>query len=257
MNEKGQVLVISIVLMLVGLSAVVIISSRYVKSLHSFVKSDNSVKASYVAEALAERLLSKSTETLSDYVTNNSCLQECYVQFEDGSEAYAEVKILGNSSDMYTFKLPKDTTSEVNLDGYNSNSYVNICWDENSSIEGMYLSESSGNYDVTNYAYNAVVSPYDSDFDIASPNYSFANCFRVDTSANPVLLRLKSLYEVTTINVIPEPSALLPDQGFLVRSNGRFLDAYKRVTVTKKYPMSPDVFDYVLYQKSDDTALSK
>jgi len=257
MSQKGQALVSVVFLMLIALSAGIIISSRFFKSLHVFTKSDNSAKASYVSEALAERLLYKSEDTLTDYVNNNSCLQECYVQFEDGSEAYAEVKILGNSSDEYSFKVAKDTSTEINLEGYPTDSYMDICWNDRASVAGMYINKSSGEYQVDTYAYNAVSSEYDSDFEVASPAYEYANCFRLNTHDTPILMRLKAFYEDTYLNIIPNPSSVLPKQGFLIKSNGRFLDTYKSISVTKKHSISPDIFDYVLYQTSSETSLSK
>lgn len=257
MNQKGQVLVIAIVVMTIVLSASVIISSRFFKSLRVFVKSDNSSKSMYVAESLAERLLYKTDEELTGYVTNNNCLENCYVSFEDGSEAYANVSILGNSTDTYKFKCSRDTVVEVNLDGYSSGSYVDICWNEKSSITAMYVSNQGGTYEVSNYAYNAVGSSYSSNFDIATPNYTYSNCFRVNTENTPTLLRIKSLYEDAFLNVIPNPASVLPIQGFSIVSNGRFLDSYKRLSVTKRSSIVSQDFDYVIYQKSEDTSLSK
>lgn len=257
MNEKGQVLVISIFLMLIVLSAGIIISSRFFNSLHNFAKSDNANKALYVAESLAERLLSKETSILQGYVQDNNCLQNCYVSFEDGSEAYANISVLGNSSDVYKFKSNQDSIVEINLEGYPSGSYLDLCWNEKSSITAMYVYLDSGSYKVENYAYNSVSSPYSSEFSMAYPDHSYANCFRVTTEYNPVSLRVKTLYESAYIYAIPEPSATLPVQGISIISNGRFLDSYKRISVVKRISTVPQEFDYVLYQRSLDTSLSK
>lgn len=254
MNQKGQTLVITIFVMLVALSAGVIISSRYFKSLHTFTKSDNASKATYVAESLAERLLSQSNETLNDYVVNNSCGDNCYLGFEDGSEAYAEVSVLGNSTDTYSLKGIKDSVVQINLEGYDANSYIDICWNENSSVTAMYI---YGDSSIDSYAYNAVTSMYDSDFEMASPNYAYANCFRVDTKVDSIILRLKALYEDAYFNVIPYSGSVLPSQGFLIKSTGRFWDIYKTVSVAKKHTLAPEIFDYVIYQKSEETSLSK
>jgi hypothetical protein len=257
MNQKGQVLVIAIVVMSIVLSASVVISSRFFKSLHVFTKSDNSSKALYVAESLTERLLAKPDQELMDFVSNNNCLQNCYVSFEDGAEAYATLSILGNSSDTYKFKNAKDNVIEVNLAGYPSGSYLDICWNEQASLTAMYIYENGGNYTVDNYAYNSVTSSYPSNFEVAAPNYTYANCFRVSTTNTPEILRIKALYEDAYISIIPNPSSILPTQGVVIASNGRFLDAYKRILVTKRSSIVPQDFDFVLYQRSDDTSLSK
>lgn len=257
MNQKGQVLVISIFLMLVVLSAGIIISSRFFKSLHNFAKSDNANKALYVAESLAERLLSKEDSVLQGYVQGNSCLQNCYVSFEDGSEAYANISVLGNSSEVYKFKSNENSVVEINLEGYQSGSYLDLCWNEKSSITAMYLYQEGSDYKVENYAYSSVSSPYFSDFSIAYPDHSYSNCFRVATTNTPISLRVKSLYESAYISVISEPSSILPIQGISIVSNGRFLDSYKRISVVKRISTVPSEFDYVLYQRSLDTSLSK
>lgn len=257
MNQKGQVLVISIFLMLIIFSAGVIISSRFFNSLHNFAKSDNANKALYVAESLAERLLSKENSILQGYAQGNNCLQNCYLSFEDGSEAYANISVLGNSSEIYKFKATKDSVVEINLEGYPSGSYLDLCWNEKSSITAMYLYRESNDYKVETYAYNSVASPYSSEFPVAYPDHSYSNCFTVNTINTPVLLRVKALYENAYINTLPEPSSILPIQGISIVSNGRFLDSYKRISVVKRISTVPQEFDYVLYQRSLDTSLSK
>jgi len=257
MNQKGQVLVISIFISLIAFFLAITLSSRFLSSLHSFITTDNANKALKVSESLVEKLLVIPDATLKTYVNNNSCLQDCYLQFEDGSEAYATITTLGDSVDTYQISVAKDATTEINLEGYSTNNFVDVCWNEKASIEGMYVSETSGDYVVNNYAYNAVASSYDSFFDVASPGYTYANCFKVTTQNTPVLLRIKSLYESSTLYIIPKSGETLPFQGFSFDINGRYLDVYKNLVVTKRYQISSDIFDYVIYQKSLDTALSK
>jgi hypothetical protein len=237
--------------------SVVVLSSRFFKSLRNFTVSDNASKATYVAEALAENILAMPEHKLIDYINNGNCTTDCYLAFEDGADAFAKVELLGNSSSTYKMKLRKDTSSEINLEGYNSGSYVDICWEEKSSITAMYMYESGGDYQIKNYAYNAVSSEYSSTFDVSYPNYSYPNCFRVTASNTPVLIRLRALYEDASVSVIPDPGSPLPNQGYLITSLGRFSETSKKVLVFKRYSIAEDIFDYVLYQKSMDTALSK
>lgn len=256
MSQKGQVLVISVFIYLIALGTVIALSTRYFKSLHNFTSSDNSNKAYYAAESLIENLLIKSDQALYDYVTKNSCGQNCMLNFDDGTQAFAEIKLLGNNTDTYSFEVKKDSVSEVNMDSYNKP--IDVCWDGKSALtaELVYLN-TAGEYKVDNYAYNPVSSTYPSEFTTAAPKYSYQNCFTIQNSNTYVLLRIKSLYEGTTVNIVPIPGSPLPLQGFLINSSGKFLDTTRKVSVIKKVATVPDIFDYSVYQNSASSTLSK
>lgn len=257
MNQKGQIFVISVFVSIIALSTVILLSSRYVKNLRSIVTTYNSQKALYVAESLAERLLEKSDQTLSDYVRNNNCSSDCYLEFEDGSQAYANISLLGDSSDIYNSSIKKDETLEINIDGYPVDTPLEVCWNEKSSLEISYISQKNGDYLVESFAYNSVASPYSSNFETATPNHGYSNCANLKFFNTPLVLRIKSLYESTNLFVVTKSGVKLPLQGFIFNIKGRFLDINKKISITKKYQVTTDILDYVIYQKSIDSSLSK
>ena len=77
-NQKGQTLVIVLLVMILALATGLIVSNRVIQGFKRSVKIDSSVRALGVAEALVERILTLNSGTLDDYIANNSCGSACH-----------------------------------------------------------------------------------------------------------------------------------------------------------------------------------
>ncbi|HRY56822.1 MAG TPA: hypothetical protein P5014_01525, partial [Patescibacteria group bacterium] len=70
-TEKGQTLIIAVIIMAIALAVGVTVSSRFMSTLKNISESDNSTRALAVAEAAIENMLVVPQETLENYINYN------------------------------------------------------------------------------------------------------------------------------------------------------------------------------------------
>lgn len=266
MNQRGQTLVIIVLVMLVALSLGITISTRYFNRLRNITQTDSASRAIAVAEAAVEKILLLPNETLENYVEYGNCGSDCTLQItgSDGVAAVANVTLsyVGNSSDPVSTNLAQTSYSVINLEGYGHGKKIWICWNspplgELPSVTGLYYFKDT-RYEVNPFAYNSIGSPYTTNgFSEASANYGYQNCFSVTASETPYKIRLKSIYNETPVVIIPSSGEEIPLQGFLIESTGNFAGITKKVKVIKSDPILPNEFDYTIYSKSESEPLSK
>jgi hypothetical protein len=260
-DQKGQVIVAVMFLMIIALGVGITISNRYVSSLKIGIGADDATKAVAIAEAAIERVLLLPNSTLEDYIEFNNCGDDCYLSITEGFgrtlEANVQLSYVADSTDPYSLNVTTSDTSQVLLSGYGSNESLYICWNSDASIYAAYIFEDGGEIKTDDYAYNALNSTHtENEFSNATSDQGYESCFVVTTRDNPELLRLKAFYMDAQIYVIPSPGESIPRQGILIESRGHAGEHYKKVSVIKTDPTLPSIFDYVLYQKSDIDALS-
>lgn len=254
-QQAGQTLVIILLTMVLALSIGIAVSTRFTTGLRSYIRTDDSYRAISAAEGGIERVLTYSDSILEEYITNNSCDTNCQFSFPNGSSSQVNISYLGSTSDPYLSNLNIQESYQIVLSGYPSGSYVDVCWEGNASIVASYVYLNT-TYQQKAYAVNSVGSSYANGFNEALSNHGYTNCFRVDTTGTPSLLRLKTLYEDTSAYIIPAGGQVLPRQGYLIESTGTFNEAIKKISVSKTFKSLPVIFDYVLYQKSSTDSLS-
>ncbi|MFH1088670.1 MAG: hypothetical protein V1719_02405 [Patescibacteria group bacterium] len=261
LKQKGQTLVIMLMLMVVATFVGITVSTRFVKNLRLVSSADDSSKALSVAEALVERLLLVTSATLEEYISNNSCGDVCALSIADATSqtltASAVLSFSGNSVNSYTVSLKQTNVQQVSLAGYQSSRTINVCWNGDASVVGSYIYTQSGAVKATPLAYNAVgTSHSDNGFNTSSSSMGYDNCFSVSAANTPQAIRLKTAYDDAEGAVIPEAGYSIPIQGIKIESTGRAGEAVRKVTVIKSKSFVPSYFDYVIYQKSTSEALS-
>jgi hypothetical protein len=260
-GQRGQTVVLIVMVMMVALVMGVTLSSRFIKSLHSLSRMDDASRALTVAEAAVERFLMLDRATIDDYVQNGTCGADCLLDITDSQGrsqvASIELSYMGDSTDTYSIQIPEGAVEEVFLDGYLSGSYLDVCWFSDASVYASYVYESSGEIGSTAYAYSPADTPYpDDSFDAASSLHGIDNCFTVATAETPQLLRLKSYRGIADIQVIPAPAISLPVQGILITSRGVVGTAQEEVRVVLTNSSIPPLFDYAIMQFSPTDPLS-
>jgi len=260
-NQKGQTLVIVIIMMVLALSVGITISSRFTKTLRDITEYDNSSRALAAAEAAIERMLIVPNETLEEYINFGSCGSDCVLEisgvFGYKSRADVVLSFAGSSNDPYELKGSDGEVSQVSLDGYGSGSTLNVCWNDGASVYASYIYDQSGVIKSDIYAFNPVsYAGYENGFSEASPLYGYQNCFTVNTIGTPKVLRIKPYNFDSFIYVIPASSQSIPSQGVLITSTGRSGNAVRTVKVLKSSASAPEFFDYAIYQKSTEDPLS-
>lgn len=262
-NQNGQTLAVMLILMLLSLSLGITISNRFIKSLRSTTRVQANYRAQAVAEAAVERILIKDVEELINYIEFGNCGLDCFYQItnDDGviETATIELSYLGNSSDPYVMQLAQNQPNELVLTGYPNNQNISVCWDNPSgtppSVTGYMVYGTSGNYQMNSFARNSSGSTVSNGFDTTTGGSGFDSCFSVNTQTNPVMLRMRSLYQDLEVTVIPAASTTLPSQGILIESTGQVMDSTKKLSVIKGNNLVPLDFDFVLFQRSATEAL--
>lgn len=260
-KEKGQTLIIAIIIMVLALTVGVMVSSRYIATLRNISESDNSSRALAVSEAAIENILIIPQETLEEYINYNNCGSACILEIsgESNYRARADVSLsfAGASNEPYSIKVRSGEIYQLSLNGYGSGSTLDICWDSQASVYSSYIYDVSGVVSSEIYAYNPLgYIGADNGFSEATSLHGHVNCFTVTSSGVPRILRVKPYNEEAVIYFIPSEGQNIPSQGILITSVGRSGDAVKTVQVLKTTGAVPEYFDYVIYQKSLDIPLS-
>lgn len=261
-NQKGQMIIIVLFIMSLALAVGVTVSSRFIGTMRNITESDNSNKALAIAEAAIEKVLLLPTATLEDYITNNSCGTDCFVEVSapNGQVLRADVTLshTGQTIDeAYPLDLLEAQTTEVFLEGYASGQNIYICWNTDASIGAHYIYSESGTIKSKAYAANAVTSIHtENNFNSATALFGYNNCLTLVAINTPLALRIKPYYRETEVFVVPAGGYGLPIQGIQIKSVGIAGNSKRTVTVVKTNSYVPGIFDYVLYQKSDTESLS-
>lgn len=260
-HQQGQTLIIVLMVMIVALTVGVTVSSRYIKTLRNLSESDNSTRALAVAEAAVERMLIVPTETLEDYINFNNCGANCVLEIYGDSNYAARADVTlsftGSLGDFYETKVNEGEVYQLFLNGYASGSSLDVCWDDMASIYASYIYENSGVVLSDVYAYNPIgYAGSENGFLEASPMHGYGNCFTVNTTGTPDVLRVKSYNEESYLYFVPASGQTIPNQGILITAVGRSGDAIRTVKVLKTQGSVPEDFDYVIFQKSADAPLS-
>lgn len=260
-QEKGQTLVMIIILSVLALSVGVVVSNRFIKTLKDVSESDNSSRARAVAEALVERLLVVPNDTLSGYINFGSCGNVCILEINgflgEVVRADATLSFAGASADPYEMTGKNGEVSQLMLVGYATNSSVDVCWSGTASLYASYIYDQSGVITANIYAYNPVgYTGYINNFSDAVALHGYPNCFTVSTPYTPKVLRIKPINADATIIVVPAGGHSLPSQGILITSIGRAGNAVKTIKVLKSSASAPEYMDFVIYQKSTTDPLS-
>lgn len=261
MKEKGQTLVMIIILSVIALSVGVVVSNRFIKTLRDVSQSDNSSRARAVAEALVESLLVVPNDTLGDYINFGSCQTACTLELNgflgEAVKANATLSFAGASADPYEMTGKDSEVSQLMLGGYGTDSSVDVCWSGSASMYASYIYDQSGVIATNIYAYNPVsYDGYINNFSDAIALHGYPNCFTVPTPYTPKVLRIKPINSDATIIIVPAGGHSLPGQGILVTSTGKAGNAVKVVKVLKSSASAPEYMDFVIYQKSTTDTLS-
>jgi hypothetical protein len=251
--------VVILFLVLLALSVGIVISSRYVRSLRSTIRMDSASRALASAEALAERILGVSYATLSGYIDNSNCTDDCTltITYPDGQDAtaLATLSYMTSMSGPYLASVSEGEAYEVSLNGYAGGS-LDICWDDGASIYAAYVYEDSGSYDMSVSSYNPTGSIEPNGFDVASGSGDYTSCFSISMDNTPELLRLRPYYDDLIVSIIPESGYDLPGQGIEITVMGTSGETSREVSLLKTRPMTPAIFDMVLFQRSLTDPLS-
>ena len=265
MNEKGQTLIVVMMVMIIALATGLVVSERIISGQRRTTTLDSSSRALFVAEALVERILNYPPSTLDTYITNNSCGSNCALTIvgDDNitADAVATLAFSGNSTDTFDIDVNKDETYEINLIGYSGSAAIELCWDDattgdNPSVYVTYIHGSASPYTMNKYAYNSASTLYSSNgFTSSAPADGYSNCFTITAKTGPQFIRVRPAYNDLALHVVPKNGATLPSQGYVITSTGSVNEIKKTIQVIKTKPFLPSEFDFAIFSTGADNPL--
>lgn len=255
-NQRGQVLLIIVLVMVVGLTVGLSLASRSIVSLRTSEEEVSSQRALSAAEAGIEQVTKTSTSIANGSFLNNSTYNTSITQLSGSS-------FLVNGGN----PVLKDDGSDVWLSDYSTDSaklYLNpwsgnisVYWGKDNNgcnqaaLEIAVISGSKAAPVVKKYAFDPCITRSNSNnFTAASPGGSVSGetfPFGATISiTNGLIARIIPLYAETPIGV--SAGSALPAQGSIITSVGTSGDTSRKVTVFQGYPTLPsEYFPYSIF----------
>lgn len=279
-RQRGQVLVLILLIVLIGLTIGLSITSRTLQDLRSTSVTDQSSRAFSAAEAGIEEALKSGLSSGTGAFSDNK-----------SSFSYQAVAVGGGTVPfLFPDKIVKDNTQQIWLIEHDTSGNlvespiynggtINVCWgdstamnDSTPAIEIGVVYKSGSSYGIAKGAYdpwssrrsNNGFGADDTGVNNCQKGLAFKKAVNFSSLGVPggvilEALRLRLLYNATPISLAVEPvGASLPSQGKVISSRGQS-DAgiIRKVEVYKSWPSMPALFDYVLFSGSTTNPLSK
>ena len=275
-KEKGQTLLIVVLVMVVSLTVGLAAVSRSITSLRTSTEEASSQAAFSAAEAGVERVL-KTGIDIANQLLGNALIKEARVTSISGTE------FLVNNGSL----IPKDDGVDVWLIEHNSDGTLNyssgwqtipmaakltIYWGSssdtcsNAALEIIAISGSSTAPISTRYALdpcgsrrntNYFAAPDSGNYPAQGKNFYYREMINIPSSSKGLMVRIIPLYFNTPIaikgchkNFPPDDSRCnaLPAQGSIITSTGESGSTQRKITLFQGYPRVPlEFFQYVLF----------
>ncbi len=269
-DNHGQIAVFVLLVMLMGLTVGLSITSRTIQDIRQSQISDQSSRAFTAAEAGIEEALSLSQADLAGKVGTPQPVDATVLGF-NGNITYEVSQSSGNT---YTVNgVKKDDVVSIDLGGLGGDS-ITVFWNSSSeapvspyncgvdnsgpsSLElTFYYLTTGGNYGVQKFAYNSSscnsLGPINhfSQASAGSSNFNDKTDTLTIPSGSKILLRIRPIYRGTSIMV--QATKDLPPQAYEITATATTSGgATRRVQVTKSAGTLPSIFDYVLFSGQD------
>lgn len=259
--EKGQALLIILLVMAVALTIGLSVISRSITDIKISQQTEEAARAFSAAEAGIEEALitgqggSRIFETGAGYTTE-------VTGFGEGTEFVFPQEI--SLDEPQTLYLAEYDYENGTLTRYYKAGTIDVCWGGDAALEiGIYYKderEDANPYKVV----RAVIDPRGDNRTPGSdppdpPDPDPGQCrglglehkknLSLPSGANITLLflRLRVLYSSAKVGVVAEGGASLPPQGLKIESSGQAGTATRKVEVVRFHPVPPAIFDFAVY----------
>lgn len=112
-NESGQVLIIVLLVLVVGVSIVLSLSARSLTDIRTTTSTEQSNRAYFAAEAGIERALQQIKDTSS--IANGTAISGSTTPLSNQAQYTGSIEITGGSTSAFYYDAIKDQTVQVNL----------------------------------------------------------------------------------------------------------------------------------------------
>jgi hypothetical protein len=272
-NQKGQVILVLLLIMTVALAIGLSVVQRSIKDVSTSTKVEESARAFSAAEAGIERALNCTGVSCASFsiddleLDNSSDANITGYSVPDANTKAFEIPTVTQEKPGHLWLANPDATF-TNKYGGGAASQLDVFWGDdnvspNPAIEITVVYNPSGTtYTVNKFFYdnevrgnNFNVPP--SGCSIAplvthiSPNgRSYENCARISLAANPILLRARLIYAgfiEHPVAFAPVGSNSLVQQGTLFISTGTSGETKRTIVLQRQDDVLPFFFDFVLY----------
>ncbi|MCG2686008.1 type II secretion system GspH family protein [Candidatus Parcubacteria bacterium] len=261
LNQRGQILIPIVLVMIISLSMGVAIAYRAASSTRQAVVLTEADQAYHCAEAGIE-------EALEILKSDPTLLPPGSGDFQDASDNIVchfeyVVTLLGGGSGTLDVVLEKDEVFQVNLKDYSGS--LEIYWGkgnqdgQDTALVVAVVKGSAGSYTMEKYAVNCGGTGLTgNEFNLPALGSGDYPCGlgTLNFSNDAQLLRIRALYNGTEVRVIPS-DASFPSQGYKITSTGQAGESERIVVATRSNPALPAIFDYVLFSGSESQPLTK
>ena len=266
-KEKGQILLIVVITMIVALTVGLSIASRTVTELRLSRQNEESQRAFNAAEAGIDRVLQQGGEvTLQEELGNNAA-------FAVSATQYGGDQILLNNGE----EVDQDVGADVWLSNYPdfssqiASGRIIVYWGDEDQInctettpvrpalQIVILQGDIADPQIVKYLYDTCAARTQGTIDGATygtqtisglPGYTFTN--RINTPiaiSDGIIVKVIPLYNSTTVAVVAQDLSgqpiALPSQGSVVESTGTSGETVRRITYYQSYPQMPiELFPY-------------
>ncbi len=246
-NQRGQVVVVILLVAVVGLTIGLSIAGSSIKSIQNTATTEETNRAFNAAEAgIEEALLLIEQGTPIPTVTPRSL---------NAGSNIKDVNIRTVNA-LHLTELAQDDVAQVNLECPSCTpGNIKIVWDEAVAVVVTKISGNAPNYSITRSALNCGVNPQFSGNGFAAATDLGSQCEYVlgINGTNDRILRIRAMYGATSLSVVADPESAtnrLPSQSTVVTSTGQSGETERTVQVERTLPIPPSIFDYVLFSAS-------
>lgn len=255
-KENGQVLLIIVLIMVIGLTVGLSLASRSVVSLRTSEEEITSQQALSAAEAGLEQV-SKTNTSIANGSFANSTTYNATITSVEGNNFLLNGGNLILKDDSADIWLSDYSTDSAKLYGNPWSGSLNVYWGSGNdgcsqaALEIIVISGNKDNPTSTKYAFDpCIVRSSSNHFSPSSPggiisgkNLPFGATIGI---TNGILARVIPLYKETPIGVAG--SSALPSQGAIITSVGASGSTKRKVTLFQGYPTLPsEYFPYGLF----------
>lgn len=274
-KEKGQIILVVLLVMAVGLTVGLSVAGRSLTDVRLSTQIDESSRAFSAAEAGIENILSQGlfgAAGSSQGTVGDSDYNVSVATLGGSSSIFAFPTAIEDGDSQTIWLVPHDATGPVETPTYTA-SDIEICWGDDGSIaaavEVSILFKSGSDYKVARAAYDpdsSRISSTNNEFKPSSGactqqgsiyNHHQTITFSdLDPAPSGILLalRLRPVYASSKIAVVPSAGITLPEQGKNISSTGKAGSGVsRRWNVVQTYSAPTDLFDYAVWSNTNLT----
>lgn len=277
-NERGEIVLIILLVMAVGLTIGLAVASRSITDIRFSNQIEESSRAFSAAEAGIEEILKQGlvgSTSLSGTIGNASYNVELNSLTSNNSVYVFPTEIAaGDTQTVWLVGQKADGSGPDDSSRQYSPSSIIVCWSDTGSpdpaveVSILFKSNSDGTYRVARGAYdpdssrtgsngfstpdNGVDCGEITDFSAIVNFGGLDPLLPIGVTDIPIALRIRPVYADTQIGVFTTGGVTLPEQGKNIVSTGQTGSGVeRRWNVVQTYAAPNDIFDYAVWSETD------